>query len=112
MAANGASGTERPQSLLPAAEVGHVAGVLAEVVALDQREALLDELEEVPAVERVEGPQVGQERVEVEARVEEVAADADLVLVDDQALLLLPVTVSRRQRKPGSSRTGRRKARK
>ena len=82
-------GDELPEPLGPLLEAEHVARVLAQEVALDQREAALDQLEEVPGVERVEGVELGDEGVEVEAGVGEVAADADLVLVDHQHLVAL-----------------------
>ena len=63
------SGCERPEPLGPLLEAEHVARVLAEEVALDQREAALDQLEDVAGVERVEGVELGDEGVEVEARV-------------------------------------------
>ena len=82
-------GCDVPEPLAPPTDVRRAARVLAEEVALDEREAALDEVEDVAGVERVERLQLGQPGVELEARVDEVAADAHLVLVDDQRFGLL-----------------------
>ena len=82
-------GHRRTDALPPADEVGHVAAVLRQEVALEDREPELQQVEVLRGVQGVERVELVDEGAEVEAAAHQVATQPDLVLVDDQHLLRL-----------------------
>ena len=82
----GASGAASRSQSGHAAKPGTSRGFSARKLRLTSGKPARDEVEGPPRVQRVERVQVRGPGVELEARVHQVAADADLVLVDDELL--------------------------
>ena len=81
------TGGDGEQAFLPGREVGHVEGVLVQELALDEGEALAQQLERRRPVDGVEGQDAVDEGVHAETGHGQVVRDADLVLLDDGVLV-------------------------